>query len=81
LETLGLLELAVCSSFEVSPNPLALKASIASTVRNGGQVLVDPLPVHRVQPAFYLPGESYLEVLDALYGARDGLQHSLGLRG
>lgn len=35
--------------------------------RTGGQVLVDQLVVHGVDTAFFVPGESYLAVLDALY--------------
>ena len=34
--------------------------------RNGGQILVDQLKIHGVDTAFGVPGESYLEVLDAL---------------
>src|SRR5258706_13992100 len=39
-------------------------------VRTGGEILVDQLKMHGVRHAFCLPGESYLAVLDALYGAR-----------
>jgi acetolactate synthase I/II/III large subunit len=35
--------------------------------RNGGRMLVDALRVHGVDRLFCVPGESYLEVLDALY--------------
>jgi acetolactate synthase-1/2/3 large subunit len=35
--------------------------------RNGGRILVDALRVHGVDRLFCVPGESYLEVLDALY--------------
>jgi acetolactate synthase-1/2/3 large subunit len=38
--------------------------------RTGGEILVDQLKIHGVRHAFCLPGESYLAVLDALYGAR-----------
>jgi acetolactate synthase-1/2/3 large subunit len=34
--------------------------------RSGGQILVDQLAVHGVDLAFGVPGESYLEILDAL---------------
>jgi acetolactate synthase-1/2/3 large subunit len=34
--------------------------------RSGGQILVDALKVHGVDTAFGVPGESYLDVLDAL---------------
>ncbi len=39
-------------------------------MRTGGQVLVDQLIIHGADMAFCVPGESYLEVLDALYDAR-----------
>jgi len=35
--------------------------------RTGGQLLVDALAVHGVDTAFGVPGESYLDVLDALH--------------
>ena len=35
--------------------------------RTGGQILVDALHVHHVDTAFGVPGESYLDVLDALH--------------
>ncbi|WP_375261178.1 thiamine pyrophosphate-dependent enzyme [Palleronia sp.] len=39
--------------------------------RSGGQVLVDQLLLHGADCAYCVPGESYLEVLDALYDVRD----------
>jgi len=36
-------------------------------LRSGGQILVDALKVHGVDMAFGVPGESYLDVLDALH--------------
>jgi acetolactate synthase-1/2/3 large subunit len=39
--------------------------------RTGGQILVDQLITHGADLAFCVPGESYLPVLDALYGARE----------
>ena len=42
--------------------------------RTGGEILVDQLMVHGVRHAFCVPGESYLAVLDALYGARDTIE-------
>ncbi|MTH60102.1 thiamine pyrophosphate-dependent enzyme [Paracoccus litorisediminis] len=39
--------------------------------RSGGQVLVDQLLIHGADCAFCVPGESYLEVLDALHDVRD----------
>src|SRR5262245_55092848 len=35
--------------------------------RPGGRILVDALRVHGVDRLFCVPGESYLDVLDALY--------------
>ncbi len=35
--------------------------------RTGGQILVDALSIHGVDTAFGVPGESYLDVLDALH--------------
>ncbi len=35
--------------------------------RSGGRVLVDQLRVHRVDTLYCVPGESFLDVLDALY--------------
>lgn len=45
-----------------------------SNLRTGGQILVDQLKIHGVELAFCVPGESYLAVLDALYGARDQIK-------
>jgi acetolactate synthase-1/2/3 large subunit len=45
-----------------------------ATTRNGGQVVVDQLRIHGVDLVFCVPGESYLAVLDALYGARDRIR-------
>lgn len=39
--------------------------------RSGGKLVVDSLRQHGVEWAFCVPGESYLEVLDALYDARN----------
>lgn len=39
--------------------------------RSGGQVLVDQLLIHGAECAFCVPGESYLEVLDALHDVQD----------
>jgi acetolactate synthase-1/2/3 large subunit len=38
-------------------------------LRSGGQILVDALRIHGVDTAFGVPGESYLDVLDALHGS------------
>jgi acetolactate synthase-1/2/3 large subunit len=42
--------------------------------RSGGQILVDQLVLHGADHAFCVPGESYLAVLDALYGAREQIR-------
>ncbi len=42
--------------------------------RSGGQVLVDQLRIHGVDTAFCVPGESYLDVIDALYDHRDAIR-------
>jgi acetolactate synthase I/II/III large subunit len=47
------------------------KLAVAANDRTGGQVLVDQLLLHGADMAFCVPGESYLEVLDALFDARD----------
>jgi acetolactate synthase I/II/III large subunit len=39
----------------------------AGTLLNGAQLLLDALCLHGVQRAFGVPGESYLDVLDAMY--------------
>ncbi|MCA0964151.1 thiamine pyrophosphate-dependent enzyme [Salipiger bermudensis] len=39
--------------------------------RTGGQVLVDQLLIHGADCAYCVPGESYLEVLDALHDVKD----------
>ena len=51
-----------------------MKVSDTSLARTGGQLLVDALVVHGVDMAFGVPGESYLEVLDALHGASEKIQ-------
>lgn len=42
--------------------------------RSGGQILVDQLLIHGTDTAYCVPGESYLEVLDALYDTRDKIK-------
>src|SRR5680860_325657 len=37
------------------------------TLRSGGQLIVDALRLHGADRVFCVPGESYLDVLDALY--------------
>ena len=48
--------------------------SDSSTSRTGGRLVVDALRAHGVDTAFCVPGESYLEVLDALYDADDDVK-------
>jgi acetolactate synthase-1/2/3 large subunit len=42
--------------------------------RSGGRVLVDQLRIHGVDTAFCVPGESYLDVIDALYDHRESVR-------
>jgi acetolactate synthase-1/2/3 large subunit len=42
--------------------------------RSGGKILVDQLLIHGADMAFCVPGESYLEVLDALHDAAPRLK-------
>ncbi len=43
-------------------------------MRSGGRILVDQLSIHGVDTAFCVPGESYLDVIDALYDYRDAIR-------
>jgi acetolactate synthase-1/2/3 large subunit len=43
------------------------------TLRTGGRILVDQLEAHGIKHAFCVPGESYLEVLDALRDSKIAL--------
>lgn len=45
-----------------------------SNARTGGQLVVDQLLIHGSDMAFCVPGESYLEVLDALFDARNHIK-------
>jgi acetolactate synthase-1/2/3 large subunit len=47
-----------------APHPTLISSTKA---RSGGRVLVDALRIHGVDRVFCVPGESYLDVLDALY--------------
>ena len=42
--------------------------------RSGGRILVDQLGVHGVDTAFCVPGESYLDVLNAFYDVRERMR-------
>ena len=44
------------------------------SARSGGRTLVDQLRVHGADMAFCVPGESYLDVLDALHDAREEIR-------
>lgn len=55
----------------VQERPSAISARRAANSRTGGRILVDQLLVHGADMAFCVPGESYLDVLDALYDVRD----------
>jgi acetolactate synthase I/II/III large subunit len=48
--------------------------TLNAKTRTGGEALVEALKVHGATHAFCVPGESYLAVLDALYGARDDIR-------
>ncbi|RMC35664.1 thiamine pyrophosphate-binding protein [Paracoccus alkanivorans] len=45
--------------------------SASFPTRSGGQILVDQLLIHGADTAYCVPGESYLEVLDALHDVKD----------
>ncbi|MDB5798756.1 MAG: Acetolactate synthase large subunit [Paucimonas sp.] len=47
-------------------DPAAPAAPSTSRLRSGGRILVDGLRAHGVERVFCVPGESYLDVLDAL---------------
>ena len=47
---------------------------MTSKSRTGGEALVEGLRIHGTEMAFCVPGESFLAVLDALYGARDAIR-------
>ena len=51
-----------------------MSQTISPRARSGGQVLVDQLLIHGAECAFCVPGESYLEVLDALHDVRDRIK-------
>lgn len=50
-----------------SPAPDHAATAPASVPRSAGRAIVDALRLHGVDRIFCVPGESYLEVLDALY--------------
>src|SRR6266850_3509525 len=44
------------------------------TFRSGGRILVDQLGIHGADTAFCVPGESYLDVLNAFYDVRERMR-------
>jgi acetolactate synthase-1/2/3 large subunit len=56
-----------CRGFSARVLFFLLADHIMPTSRSGGQILVDALKIHGVEIAFGVPGESYLDVLDALH--------------
>jgi acetolactate synthase-1/2/3 large subunit len=42
--------------------------------RSGGRVLVDALRIHGIDTAYCVPGESFLDVIDALYTEKDAIR-------
>src|SRR3546814_14731228 len=45
-----------------------------STLRTGGQLIVDALLAQHTDTVFCVPGESYLDVLDALYAQQAAIR-------
>ncbi|MSO92678.1 MAG: thiamine pyrophosphate-binding protein [Rhodospirillales bacterium] len=48
-----------------------MKKRTAGRRRTGGEIVVDALRIHGIETVFSVPGESFLGVLDALYGRND----------
>src|SRR3990170_8342168 len=51
-----------------------MKMSESTLARTGGQLLIDALKVHGVDKVFGVPGESFLDALDAFYDVRDDIK-------
>ena len=51
-----------------------MKTTESTPARTGAQLLIDALKVHGVEMVFGVPGESYLDALDAFYGAREQIR-------
>src|SRR3990170_1776558 len=51
-----------------------MKMTDSTPARTGAQLLIDSLKVHGVDMVFGVPGESYLDALDAFYGAREAIK-------
>lgn len=45
-----------------------------NNLRSGGKILVDALKIHGVGKVFCVPGESYLDALNAFYDVQDSIQ-------
>jgi acetolactate synthase-1/2/3 large subunit len=58
-------------AMSVHERAAAISGRESANVRTGGQLLVDQLLLHGADMAFCVPGESYLDVLNALYDVRD----------
>jgi len=56
------------SHYPTDMNQIASKDLTQQRLRSGGRVLVDALHIHGVDRVYCVPGESYLNVLDALVG-------------
>jgi len=61
------------TAFETKPGA-ATPGTGSAVPSTAGRVLVDSLRLHGVDRVFCVPGESYLEVLDALYDATDDIE-------
>jgi len=48
-----------------------MQQNVTTKSRTGGQILVDQLLIHGADTAYCVPGESYLEVLDALHDVKN----------
>jgi len=55
-------------------NPWSECMNASIKTRSGGRILVDQLRVHGADTAFCVPGESYLDVLNALHDCRDDIR-------
>ncbi len=51
-----------------------MKLTDSPHARSGAQLLIDALKIHGVDMVFGVPGESYLDALDAFYDAKDAIQ-------
>lgn len=45
-----------------------------NTLRSGGKILVDALKIHGVDKVFCVPGESYLDALNAFYDVQNSIE-------